>query len=282
MENGQPYAISRVYTNTHTLGERARERERARANENLNIHALVHHDTQQSRLGIGSRAYIMGSVCFCCSYKWRRMRFKGVTLNFWLPPFFLSISTSSSKCLDFSCTSQMWFFFYFSLFLCVLSPSLPIEKRLKRQIAIVVCFSMCVFYLGWILFFSFSSFKKILSIFFDPINPINLKHRTFHIRSKIMIAIFNSCKHVVFGCFFFLVIRSILLHSTIWMKIEIWNRNTYESNKCILSSSSNNATIKRVLLILYVNLNFCTKNIFYFFCQKKEIMYTSLKNTFTP
>lgn len=30
-------------------------------------------------------------VILLLRYKWRRMRFKGVTLNFWLPPFFLSI-----------------------------------------------------------------------------------------------------------------------------------------------------------------------------------------------
>lgn len=72
-------------------------------------HTLTHIETD-SRLGIrfacvcsyhwlcvgkrvspASKRASEQRVILLLRYKWRRMRFKGVTLNFWLPPFFLSI-----------------------------------------------------------------------------------------------------------------------------------------------------------------------------------------------
>lgn len=88
---------------------------------------------------------------FCCSYKWRRMRFKGVTLNFWLPPFFLSISR------------PVWlrkFTFFFSIFKLLLkklwfSSSISIEKKKKNFFSMIrfsffFLFSLSISIMAWV------------------------------------------------------------------------------------------------------------------------------------
>lgn len=58
-----------------------------------------------------SRAYVCcvhEKRAFVRSFKWKRMRFKGVTLNFWLPPFFLSIPPAMLRKFDFSFHSLLY------------------------------------------------------------------------------------------------------------------------------------------------------------------------------